>query len=161
MFLKSLTISSNSSVIREIIFHNGINLIVDETPTSKGKETGNNVGKTTVLMLIDFCLGANGRSIYTDPENKKEEYKLVKDFLFNERVLIKLILTEDLNEEPSAEICIERNFLSRKEKIQRINGEDKTDKEFDETLTNFLFPGHYGKKPTFRQIISHTLFLRK
>ena len=157
MFLKSLTISSHEEVIREINFHNGINLIVDETPSSKGTETGNNVGKTTVLMLIDFCLGASPKHIYTDPENKKEEYKLVKDFLIEEKVLITLILKEDLSNEDSPEICIERNFLPRKQKIQRINGVNNTDDEFDEALTNILFPGQYGKKPTFRQIISHNI----
>ena len=52
MFLKSLTISSPSEIIREIQFRMGINLIVDE---SEGKITGNGVGKTTVLKLIDFC----------------------------------------------------------------------------------------------------------
>lgn len=157
MFLKSLTITRNTRVIREINFRNGINLIVDETPISHDKETGNNVGKTTVLMLIDFCLGANPKHIYTDPENKKEEYKLVKNFLINNKVLITLILKEDLSNEGSREFCIERNFLSRKQKIQRINGEDKTEEEFEAALTNMLFPGHYGKKPTFRQIISHNI----
>ena len=157
MFLKSLTISSHEEVIREIKFHNGINLIVDETPSSKGTETGNNVGKTTVLMLIDFCLGASPKHIYTDPENKKEEYRLVKDFIIENKVLITLILKEDLSNEGSPEICIERNFLPRKQKIQRIDGVNNTDEEFEEALTNILFPGQYGKKPTFRQIISHNI----
>jgi uncharacterized protein YydD (DUF2326 family) len=157
MFLKSMMISSNQQIIREFTFHNGINLIVDETPNIHGKETGNNVGKTTVLMLIDFCLGASPKNIYTDPENKKNEYKLVKDFLYNNNVLITLILKEDLSDTNSNEICIERNFLPRKQRIQRIDGNSKTEDEFEETLTNIFFPGHYGKKPTFRQIISHNI----
>jgi uncharacterized protein YydD (DUF2326 family) len=157
MFLKSLMISSDLQVIREITFHNGINLIVDETPNTHGKETGNNVGKTTVLMLIDFCLGEDPKNIYTDPENKKNEYKLVKDFLYNNNILITLTLKENLSDESSNEFHIERNFLPRKQIIRRINGESKTVDEFEETLTNILFPGHYGKKPTFRQIISHNI----
>lgn len=32
-----------------------------------------------------------------------------------------------------------------------------TEDQFDERLTNALFPGHYGKKPTIRQIISHNI----
>lgn len=157
MFLKSLTISSSSEVIREINFHNGINLIVDETPNSKGTETGNNVGKTTVLMLIDFCLGASSKHIYTDPEHKKEEYRLVKDFLIENDVLVTLVLKEDLSCDSSPEIRIERNFLPRKQKVQKINGVAKTEEDFEEALTNLLFPGHYGSKPTFRQIISHNI----
>ncbi len=157
MYLKSLTISDENNVIRAIQFHDGLNLIVDETPGSGGKETGNNVGKTTVLMLIDFCLAGKGNNIYTDPENKKEVYKLVKDFLFENNVLITLILKEDLSYDDSEEILIERNFLQRKKRIQRINGAAMTDDEFEEALTDLLFPGQYGKKPTLRQIISHNI----
>ena len=56
MFLKLLLISTPTKVIREINFHKGLNLIVDDTPNSE-TSTGNNVGKTTILKLIDFCLG--------------------------------------------------------------------------------------------------------
>jgi uncharacterized protein YydD (DUF2326 family) len=157
MFLKSLTISSPAAVIREINFQNGINLIVDETPSTKDTETGNNVGKTTVLMLIDFCLGGNARQIYTDPENPKQEYRLVKDFLIENEVNITLVLKEDLAVENSPEFRFERNFLSRKKKLQKINGIAKTDEDYDEALTRMLFPGHFHSKPTFRQIISHNI----
>lgn len=160
MFLKSLAISSEGQSIREIQFHKGLNLIVDETPSTKGKETGNNVGKTTVLMLIDFCLGASAKHIYTDPENKKEEYKLVKDYLIGNKIVIKLTLKEDLEQDKSREVVIERNFLSRRSKVQRVAGIERSDIEFDEALTNLLFPNHYGKKPTFRQIISHNIRYR-
>ena len=56
MFLKQLRIESEDGLIRDLNFHQGLNLIVDETPDSN-TETGNNVGKTTVLRLIDICLG--------------------------------------------------------------------------------------------------------
>ncbi|KAF0106104.1 MAG: hypothetical protein FD146_2820 [Anaerolineaceae bacterium] len=158
MFLKSLTITrGDGTIIRDIRFHAGFNLIVDETPVVSGKETGNNVGKTTVLKLVDFCLGADAKDIYADPENKRNEYKHVKDFLVDNGVRISLVLKDDLLQEKSREVLIERNFLSRKDKIQRIDGNTKTDDEFEETLTDLLFPGHYGNKPTFRQIIAHNI----
>ncbi|WP_298039642.1 DUF2326 domain-containing protein [uncultured Desulfuromonas sp.] len=157
MFLKSLTISSHDEIIRQIRFHSGINLIVDETPNVNGIETGNNVGKTTVLMLVDFCLAGKAKQIYTDPEQKKQEYKLVKDFLFDNEVLITLVLTDDLSRDDAKEIRIERNFLPRNRKIQGINGKSLSDnKEFEATLTELLFPGHRGK-PSLRQIISHNI----
>lgn len=156
--MKSLTITSgNGAIIRDIQFHIGLNLIVDETPVVSRKETGNNVGKTTVLKLVDFCLGANAKGIYTDHENKRNEYKLVKDYLAKNKVVVSLALRDDLSQENSREVLIERNFLARKEKIQRIDGINKTDSEFEESLTDLLFPGHYGKKPTFRQIIAHNV----
>lgn len=158
MFLKSLTISrGDGTVIRELRFRPGLNLIVDETPNLTGKETGNNVGKTTVLKLIDFCLGGSAKHIYADPENKRNEYKLVRDYLVQKEVVVLLVLKKDLLEEKSEEVTIERNFLARKAKIQRVNGEEKTDEEFEQALTDLLFPGHYGSKPTFRQIIAHNI----
>ncbi|MBC7381787.1 MAG: DUF2326 domain-containing protein [Bacteroidia bacterium] len=154
MFLKTLTISSESKVIREIEFHSGLNLIVDE---SDAQITGNSVGKTTVLKLIDFCLGANPKNIYVDPETKRQEYKLVKDFLINQKVLITLVLTQDLNNANAAEIVIERNFLSRKAIIRKINGEPYTEDEFEIQLGKLILPNHLSEKPTFRQIISHNI----
>lgn len=158
MFLKSLTITrGDGAIIRDIRFHTGLNLIVDETPAVSGKETGNNVGKTTVLKLVDFCLGANAKGIYSDHENKRNEYKLVKDFLVENKVRVSLVLKDGLLQEESREVIIERNFLTRKDKIQRMDGNNKTDDEFEEALTDLLFPGQYGNKPTFRQIIAHNI----
>jgi uncharacterized protein YydD (DUF2326 family) len=158
MYIKELLIKKgDDTIIRSIPFHMGLNLIIDETPINTGKETGNSVGKTTVLKLIDFCLGGSGKGIYTDSENQKNEYTAVKDFLIGNSVLIQLTLADDLNNEKSKKIVIERNFRARSEKIQRINGEDKTDDEFKDGLTNILFPDRVGKKPTFRQIISHNI----
>ena len=53
-------------------FKAGLNLIIDNTDDVSSKSTGNNVGKTTVLKLIDFCLGADANIIYTDTENNKD-----------------------------------------------------------------------------------------
>lgn len=154
MFLKTLTISSNKGLIRKIPFKMGINLIIDE---SKEQITGNNVGKTTVLKLIDFCFGTKPNIIYVDPETKRDEYKLVKDFLINHEVLIELVLTEDLNDKDAKEIIIERNFLPRSKSIRKINGKDYTEDEFETKLLNLIFPDHHTEKPTFRQIISHNI----
>ncbi len=121
MFLKSLLISTPTKVIREINFHKGLNLIVDDTPNSE-TSTGNNIGKTTILKLIDFCLGRDGSVIYKDPENKREEYKKVKDFLIDEKVIITLSLVDDI-ENPHTEVEISRNFLRKKnEVVCTVNG---------------------------------------
>lgn len=153
MFIKSLTITSGAKVIREIKFHKGLNLIVDE---SEHQVTGNSVGKTTALKLVDFCLGANPKHIYVDHETKKQEYKLVKDFLIENKVLITLVLTSD-SDNGTEDIVIQRNFLSRKELIRTINGDQFTEEEFDLKLSSLIFPDHLASKPTFRQIISHNI----
>jgi uncharacterized protein YydD (DUF2326 family) len=155
MFIKSLTITSGAKVIREIEFHKGLNLIVDE---SEHQITGNSVGKTTVLKLVDFCLGADKKNIYVDPETKRDEYKLVKDYLIENKVLITLTLTSDLDNDEANEIVIERNFLSTlKEGIRRINGQQILAENFEMELGKTLFPDHLEDKPSFRQIISHNI----
>jgi uncharacterized protein YydD (DUF2326 family) len=154
MYLKNLTISTPDEIIRNITFRKGINLIVDE---SSKQITGNNVGKTTVLKLIDFCLGGSSRNIYIDPENKKQEYLLVKDFLIKNQVLISVTLSEDLDAKNSKEVKIERNFLSRSKIVRKINNEAFTEEDFNLKLLNIFFPGHYAEKPTFRQILSHNI----
>jgi uncharacterized protein YydD (DUF2326 family) len=137
-----------------------MNLIIDETRAGElpdKTETGNSVGKTTVLQLIDFCLGANPKGIYVDPDSKKEEYALVKNYLRDKKVLITLVLKDDLDDNKSKEIVIERNFLSRKEIVRKINGENYTVDEFEIKLSNLILPNLNSEKPTFRQIISHNI----
>ena len=119
MFLKQLLILKSRSIIRDIKFHNGLNLIVDETKEEEiSTSTGNNVGKTTVLKLIYFCFGGDAKEIYTSTENSKDEYPLVKDFLINNDIVIRLVLKENLDVEDSKEIVIERNFLKRQNSSQ-------------------------------------------
>lgn len=157
MFLKTLQITSGHKVIREIVFKKGINLIIDETINIDDQSTGNNVGKTTVLKLIDFCFGAKPQIIYTDTENKRESYTLVKDFLIKKEVLITLTLTSELDNDDANEIIIERNFLSRTKIVRKINDQEYTEDEFETKLLEFIFPEHLANKPSFRQIISHNI----
>ncbi len=157
MFIKRLTISTCYGVIRDIEFKEGLNLIIDETPIDNTKATGNNVGKTTVLKLIDFCLGAKPNIIYTDTENKKQTYELVKDFLIKENVQITLILTENLNKDNAREVEIIRNFLPGKQAVRKINGKDILEKDFEHELEQAIMPSKFVEKPTFRQVISHNI----
>ncbi|MEG1916902.1 MAG: DUF2326 domain-containing protein [Muribaculaceae bacterium] len=155
MFIESLSISTPSKVIREINFHKGLNLIVDQTPEN-ATGTGNNVGKTTVLRLIDFCLGKDADSIYKDPENKRGIYHIVKNFLQEKKVIITLVLVDDLDK-PNKKIEINRNFLLRKDSICEIDGIGIQKNEFETVLMQNIFPDITVDKPTFRQIISHNI----
>ncbi len=157
MFIKNLKISTKSKIIRELVFHNGMNLIIDNTPTDNKKLTGNNVGKTTVLKLIYFCLGGEGNEIYTDEENKKQIYEEVKNYLNDNNVLVTLVLTDNLENEKSNQIVIERNFLLGKKAIRKINGKDILKKDFEKELATVIFPKLNVEKPSFKQIISHNI----
>ena len=161
MFLKLLRIETEDEVLRELHFHKGINLIVDDTPTSTNDtnelKTGNNVGKTTVLKLIDFCFGAKAKNIYTDPENERQDYELVKNFLIDYKVVITLVLKEDLDDDDSDEIVIRRNFLSRNKVLRQVNDKNCTEDEFEEQIRMLLFPDVTEGKPTLRQLLSHNI----
>ncbi|WP_337467714.1 DUF2326 domain-containing protein [Holdemanella biformis] len=157
MYLKKLTIKTPKEIIREMDFKAGLNLIIDDTDDVSSKTTGNNVGKTTVLKLIDFCLGADAKIIYTDTENKKNIYKEVKDYLTEKQVIIELELIEDITNQNSKTVIITRNFLSRKKAIRQINGKDILDKDFHTELEKHIFPSINVKKPSFREIISHNI----
>lgn len=157
MYIKKLKISKDSEIIREINFKNGLNLIVDNTPIGNQKLTGNNVGKTTVLKLIYFCLGGKDSEIYTDKENSKSVYNDIKNFLVDNNVLITLILVEDLDDEQSKKIVIERNFLSGSKAIRKINGNQIIKKDFERELSKLIFPNHSVEKPSFKQLISHNI----
>lgn len=155
MCLSKLTISSPGKVIRDIEFHKGLNLIVDETPENT-TGTGNNVGKTTVLRLIDYCLGGDVDGIYRNSEDKHESYALVKDFLIDNNVIVTLILVDDLDT-PSKKVVIERNFKTGRSSLIRINGNDVTRKDFVAELESAIFPEVKTETPSFRQIIAHNI----
>lgn len=156
MFLKQLLIGNDDFIIRDITFHKGINLILDNTKSDDKKESGNNVGKSTVIKLIDFCFGSKSESIYVDPEFKKPNIQ-VENFLKENNIIITLKLVEDLEDSTSFELIIKRNFLKNSEKIQEVNGETiKDDKKFRQKLKELIFKSS-EEKPTFKQIISKNI----
>ena len=161
MFLKRLIIENKTGVIRDVSFKKGINLIVDETPENQTQQTtGNNVGKTTVLRLIDYCLGSKGESIYKDTEFSNQPNTTIQNFLIETEVLITLELIEDLEDKNSEKVIIQRNFLDRNKKILKINNKNIHAKDFDSELKQLVFKTDVDK-PTFRQIISKNVRIDK
>ncbi|MGH9524151.1 MAG: hypothetical protein ACRD3E_16635, partial [Terriglobales bacterium] len=83
-------------MVRRINFKQGLNLILDK-PTTNLQESGNSVGKTTVLRLIDACLGSEGDDIWQDAEFKKSINQDVFDFLHgNVPVFISLTVEDPI-----------------------------------------------------------------
>lgn len=152
MFLRYLQIENVHGLIRRIDFHQGLNLIVDEVSTDN-EETGNNVGKTTVLRLIDFCFGMEGNKIYTATEGPKVVNKEVKEFLMETEVLITLCLVDGFTEN-AKKVIVRRNFLLGKRSVLEINGQKVEKKDFEGELEKAIW-GIETSKPSFRQIISH------
>lgn len=152
MFLKYLKIENKYTLIRTINFKPGLNLIVDETPNGN-EETGNNVGKTTVIRLIDFCLGLDGNKLYTVKEGSNVINEEVRDFLIDTNVVVTLCLADGFEDE-ARKVIIRRDFIKGKQGLLEVNGEKVEKKHFNEELQKAIL-GEVTTKPTFRQIISH------
>ena len=120
MFLKQVVIQNRNSIIRNILFHKGINLIVDETPIINSQQTtGNNVGKTTVLRLVDYCFGADGKNIYQDTEFNKQPNTTIENFLKDNEIIITVVLVDNLDGVVSEKITIRKNL--HKESLYQLN----------------------------------------
>lgn len=156
LFINKLELFKDGAPLRTLNFSSGLNLIIDETVDEHEGDTGNSVGKTTVLRLIDYCLGSKSQSIYRDPDSKKDIVP-IKSFLEKHRVLVRLTLSEESDKiDDASKYVIERNFIkSGSAKVQRADGVDipkATDlpKQVGEDL--FAFP--VDQKPSFRQLVS-------
>ena len=158
MFLKQVIIQNKGSIVRDISFHKGINLIVDETPVNSSQQTtGNNVGKTTVLRLVDYCFGADGKNIYQDTEFNKQPNTTIENFLKENEIIITVVLVDTLDSAAKHTVTIRKNFLPRTKKLQEINGENITNnKDFEKALKKEIFNSEVDN-PTFRQIISKNI----
>ncbi|MBL7227962.1 MAG: DUF2326 domain-containing protein [Pseudomonas sp.] len=85
MQLIKLSVFDGSKEIRTINFKEGLNII-----TNLG-ETGNQIGKSTSLRALAFCLGGNSEPLWKDPDNEKVNEE-VKGFLTKGDVKFELIV---------------------------------------------------------------------
>lgn len=137
----------SEEIVREITFNlKGLNLIVDNTSETL-IESGNSVGKSTTIKIIDLCLGAKSiRELYYDSDTRSENI-VVKNFLSEYKVQAELILIDQKNETYS----IKRDLYPRGKKY--IFDESYTEYEFWDRLKKMLFNLN-EPNPTFRQLLS-------
>lgn len=147
MLLERLDITVNGKVVRSVPFEQGLNFIVDRT-ISKGTTSGNSVGKTTVLRVIDYCLGSRGEDIYKDTEFKSELNWDVYNFLKNNDVVATLVIRKD----NGSQLVLVRD-ITDEPKLFKINGEEHSKlKSYTDSLRYELFKLP-GNKPTLRQLV--------
>jgi uncharacterized protein YydD (DUF2326 family) len=151
MQLVSLTIERANHVLREITFKDGLNLILDK-PTDSGKQSGNNVGKTTVLRLIDFCLGSDGDEIWQDSEFKDRINQDVFDLLHGTPAVL---ITLKISDKFRGSYSLRRSFKIKGRKgtgLLFINDvPQKSITAYRDEVKNILF-GTKAKKPSLRQL---------
>lgn len=136
----------SEEVIREILFNaKGLSLIIDDTPEDL-IESGNSVGKSTAIKIIDLCLGAKSvRELYYDADTRSEN-KDVKEFLSEYKVQAELLLIDGNKKEYS----IKRDLFPRGKKY--IFDEIYNEHEFWEELKKIIFDLK-EPRPTLRQLI--------
>ncbi|HFK1531051.1 TPA: hypothetical protein ACGXM6_004866 [Bacillus cereus] len=155
MFIKRLIIKETipaEKIIREIPFAKGMNFIVD---AGKDQEKGNSVGKTTILKLIDICLGAKHRKfVYYDDETKQTNEKL-KNYIIGNKINVELMIADSFDEENSTEYILSVDLYPRGKRY--INGAEKNQNDYWQQLNVILF-SNIANSPTFRQLIN--MFVR-
>lgn len=139
---KLLVKHKNWEIVREINFSLWLNLIVDNDTNEKW----NNVGKTTLLRCIDYCLWSEGDDIYKDKETKALNNK-IHSFLSDIEIL--LFLTDSSWDK----VLLKRNFLATpKEKILEINGLNYPNlKKYNQKLNEIFYKNNSNL--TFRSLI--------
>jgi uncharacterized protein YydD (DUF2326 family) len=152
MQLVALTITRGGQVLRKITFKDGLNLILDK-PTVSGKQSsGNNVGKTTVLRLIDFCLGSDGDEIWQDPEFKGSINQDVFDLLHGTPAVF---ITLEVSDNFRGSHSLRRSFKVTGEKGTGLLYIDDVPQDsitaYRTEVKNILF-GTRATKPSLRQL---------
>lgn len=110
---------------------------------------GNGVGKTTILRLVDICLGSRDKKfLYTDYETGIVETSL-KNYIEENEISVKLTVVDSL-EQTENSFSLERGLFDRAGSF--INGEKYNQEEYKEELNKIFFNNDLNT-PSFRQLI--------
>lgn len=133
-------------IVREIPFNEkGLSLIIDNT-LENIRESGNSVGKSTAIKIIDLCLGAKStRELYYDFDTRSENAE-IKAFLSENKVQAELVLIDKNRKE----YIVKRDLFPHGKKY--IFDKSYNENEFWNELKRIIF-NLKEDKPTFRQLI--------
>lgn len=152
--LESLT--ANFPEFREIEFRDGLNIVVaDRAKEATKTDSRNGLGKTTVLALIDFCLGAN-MSDRLDQMKGNGWY-----FTLSLTTRSGATLRASRSPDVSGEVHIEGDVVSagivERDEVSEAGRADIGSRRWTRWLQNecFVRPGMPADPPTFRSLIRH------
>ena len=145
MRLNKLIILKNDSLVREVTFKDGLNLIVNKR--TSGKDSGNSVGKSTLSRVLDYLFMSSGHDIYHDAEFGKDIPEIVS--LINNNVL-KFSL--DFNTVETKKAVISR-IISIDDKNSKyfLNDVEVDKKQYSEFIAQAVF-GLTTDKPSLRNV---------
>lgn len=158
MFITHLKIINGTEIIREISFHKGLNLVVDDdTKAGDVSFSGNNVGKTTFLRLIDMCLGGDERDVYADPQNSTHVNGEIEKFLKDNKIIVEIGIMKSC-EDTNEPIILRRSFAwANSDAIWQIDELNRSKDTYLSTLKLIVFPTLTNDTPGFRSLISHNI----
>lgn len=154
MRLNSLT--ANFPEFRSVEFRDGLNIVVAERAKEATKtDSRNGLGKTTVIALIDFCLGAN-------MSDRLEQMK-GKGWYFTLALTTRTGIRIEVSRSPdhSKEVHISGNAVAagivNREDISEIGTVDIGVRKWTNWLgrESFFREGMPGTPPSFRSLIRH------
>ncbi|EJQ11758.1 hypothetical protein IE3_03219 [Bacillus cereus BAG3X2-1] len=136
----------SKEIIRSIEFNpNGLNLIVDSTSNIK-EDSGNSVGKSTVIHIIDICLNSSSLTKLYKSRDAQGENSELKKLLVDSKVQATLELSNN-----DSVYSFTRSLYSRGPRL--FNNKKVTEKQYETHLKKIIFDSKEDK-PTFRQLIS-------
>lgn len=151
MYLERLRLLRGTSEVRSVDFRRGLNLILDR-PTASQTESGNNVGKTTVLRVIDFSLGSDGDDIWQDHEFKGNINSEVYDYLHGQQPVWAELYMRSMH---GAEHVLRRKFNAKKRDPDawQVDGVALAKLDAYRSSVRSLLFGGTGSRPSLRQLV--------
>jgi len=142
MQLIKFQLFDGDKLIRDIPFKEGLNII-----TNQGA-AGNQIGKSTALRAIDFCLGGDIQQLWKDPETDAAS-EAVKSFVTSGNLTFHLEISID-----GYPCTITRRAQLKGPQVRILSTIDGTEYKTDTAFQNILPStlGHHVSRPTFRQI---------
>ncbi|ENP9135309.1 DUF2326 domain-containing protein, partial [Salmonella enterica subsp. enterica serovar Typhimurium] len=145
MRLNKLIILKNNTLVREVPFKDGLNLIINKR--TSGKDSGNSVGKSTLSRVLDYLFMSSGHDIYHDAEFGKDIPEIVS--LINDNVLK---FTLDFNTVENKKAVVSR-IISTDDKNSKyfLNDVEIDKKQYSEFIAQAVF-GLTTDKPSLRNV---------
>ncbi|MFQ2290597.1 DUF2326 domain-containing protein [Aeromonas enteropelogenes] len=144
MQLIKLNVTDNGHIVRTITFRDGVNII-----TNSGDD-GNQIGKSTVLRAISFCLGSDGQSLWKDPENGKINTD-IQSYILSGKVQFELHLKINGIIRTIKRKCEKKPSQKQIKRISWIDNEEFKSQDKFSTAVGALF-GHSVETPSFNAI---------
>jgi|GEM_PF-3496601 len=138
MQLINLKVFCDEIIIREVQFKDGINIITNS------EDDGNQIGKSTALRVLNFCLGSDGKSIWHDPESRTKN-EAIEDLVTGGRVLFSL------------DMCINKKNYRINRRIHKVQQKTRTVQKIYSSINDDEFDTNAKFKAALAPILGFSI----